>query len=177
MDKKRIVAMAAALVCGVAMATPYPHHGHLKAKVCEKCLGTGECHKCEGTGIRSGWFSDKLCTRCEGTGWCAECGGYGTWFEAPPRMRPERNPKLKHNRPLRHETHREPPPAPRPQPKPVVVQKPVPKPQPAVQPKPAAVQKPVPAPSRPAAVAKPHPGTGTTVRKPGRKDAPDKKKK
>ena len=49
---------------------------------CRLCQGTGDCHRCEGTGmrLRKNWFGLKRvikCGNCRGSGQCEMCGGSG----------------------------------------------------------------------------------------------------
>lgn len=46
-------------------------------KKCPTCLGTQNCTKCEGTGIKDSFWGSKDCKRCDGTGVCQTCGGLG----------------------------------------------------------------------------------------------------
>ncbi len=179
MDKNRKSMFAALALAGFAVAAGaapgyYVPPPVARAKLCEKCLGSGECHKCEGTGLRSSWFSVKLCTRCEGTGWCAECGGYGRYYEVPPPRRHGYGPKVKHShRKNHHDGGRHVAPAPsRPAPKPAAKPKPAPKPSPVVKPvsnpQPAAKHKPA---QQPKKVVSPNWAPSAGVRQPVRKPA------
>lgn len=46
------------------------------ADVCDRCIGSGKCPLCNGTGI---WRSKK-CATCEGNGRCPTCSGKGYYY-------------------------------------------------------------------------------------------------
>ena len=134
--KKMMTLLAVALACTAASAR-HKHNAPPPLPRCDACYGSGECHKCEGTGWREGWFTSSICKRCEGTGWCNECGGWGLKRDARPPRRAGYGPKVKHSH--RKPEHAAPPPhhkpehvAPPPKPAPKPVAKPLPKPTPKV---------------------------------------------